>query len=197
MDIFRTCVNGTGDVEGCLLTEEVLRFMGNMGLVECLRSRTKKECFRECLYRCGAECLEMCIMAVDVASGIAKARDLAEDVERAAEMGADPLDAAVAAFMLELDKAARKGCPDRAIEARILFITLVELKNLLKERELLLLLAPLLAVEYACVGDEVFETVEAIRKAVGEEVTKRIVAALEEGGIKIGRTIIWFPPVRQ
>ncbi len=197
MDTFKMCIEGTRDVEGCLFTEEVLRFMETMRLVECAASRTEESCLIECLYKCGAECLEMCIAAADVAAGIAKARSLAEDVKLAAEMGVDQLDAAVATFMMELSKAAGKGCPDRAIEARRLFITLVELKNLLKERELLLLLAPLLAVEHPCTGDEVFETLEMIRKSIGEEMVKRITAALEEGAVKIGRTIIWFPPVRQ
>ncbi len=195
MDIFRTCVKGTGDVEGCLFTEEVLRFIEAMNLVECV-GRKKKECFRECLNRCGAECLEMCVAAVDVAAAIAKARSLAEDVKLAAALGVDPLDAAAVAFMLELRKAVEKDCPDRAIELRILFITLVELKNLLKKQELLLLLAPLLAAEYTCVGDEVFETLEAIRHGIREEMVKRIVAALEEGALKIGHTIIQFPPIR-
>ncbi len=197
MDTFRMCIEGTRDVEGCLFTEEVLRFMETMRLVECAASKTEESCLIECLYKCGAECLEMCIAATGVAAGIAKARSLAEDVKLAAEMGVDQLDAAVAAFMMELSKATKKGCPDRAIEARSLFVTLVELKNLLRERELLLLLAPLLAAEYTCVGDEVFETLEMIRKSIGEEMTKRITAALEEGAVKIGRTIIWFPPVRQ
>ncbi len=197
MDTFKMCIEGTRDVEGCLFTEEVLRFMETMRLVECTASKTEESCLIECLYKCGAECLEMCIAATGVAAGIAKARSLAEDVKRAAEMGVDQLEAATAMFLIELNKAARKGCPDRAIEARRLFVTLVELKNLLKERELLLLLAPLLAVEHPCMGDEVFETLEAIRSSIGEEMTRRVVAALEEGAVKIGRTIIWFPPVRQ
>jgi hypothetical protein len=73
---------------------------------------------------------------------------------------------------------------------------LIELKNLLRSREVLLLLAPLLAVEHTCVGDAVYDFVESARQGIGEELTKRIVAAMEEGALKIGKTIIWFPPVR-
>jgi len=71
-----------------------------------------------------------------------------------------------------------------------------ELKDLLRNKEVLLLLAPLLAVEHTCVGDEVFEFLEAARRGIGEEMTKRIVAALEEGAVEIGNSVIQFPPVQ-
>jgi hypothetical protein len=60
----------------------------------------------------------------------------------------------------------------------------------------MLLLAPLLAAEYACVGDEIFEFLEEARGTIGEEMARRIVAALENGGVVIGKVILWFPPVK-
>jgi hypothetical protein len=136
------------------------------------------------------------MVAVDTAIGIAKARNLMEDIKLAASAGIDPLDVAAAAVALELVKAIEVECPDRAVITRTLTIMLIELKNLLRSREVLLLLAPLLAVEHTCVGDAVYDFVESARQGIGEELTKRIVAAMEEGALKIGKTIIWFPPVR-
>jgi hypothetical protein len=196
MDQFRACVEGTGDVEGCLLTRDVLGLVENMRLVECVMTRTTKECLRECVERCGEECIDLCLVAVDTAVGIAKARNLMSDIELAASVGIDPLDVAAAAVALELWKAVQMDCPDRAVMTRTLVITVMELKNLLRNQEVLLLLAPLLAVEHTCMGDEVFEFLEAARRGIGEEMVKRIVAAMEEGGVKIGNSIIRFPPVR-
>jgi|GEM_PF-6162484 len=195
-DRFKMCVEGTGDVEGCLLTRDVLGLVEGMDLAECVRARTTKECFVECVKKCGVECRDLCLMAVNTAVGIAKAGDIALDVAFAASIGVNPLDAAAAAIVLELTKAMEVECPDRATIARTLVVTLIELKNLLRNREMLLLLAPLLAVEHTCVGDEIFEFLEATRQGIGEEMTKRIAAALEEGAVKIGNTIIQFPPVR-
>ncbi len=195
-DRFRACVQGTGDVEGCLLTRDVLGLIDGMDLAECVRERAAKECFAECVERCGVECVDLCLVAVDTAVGIAKARNLMEDIALAASAGVDPLDVAAAAVVLELRKAVEAECPDRAVITRTLTIMLIELKNLLRSREVLLLLAPLLAVEHTCVGDDVFEFLEASRQGIGEEMTKRIVAAMEEGALKIGNTIIQFPPVR-
>jgi hypothetical protein len=195
-DQFKVCVEGTGDVEGCLLTRDVLGLIEGMNLVECVTAKAAKECLRECVEKCGEECIDLCLAAVDTAVGIAKARNLMEDVALAASAGVDPLDVATAAVVLELWKAVQMDCPDRAAMTKTLVITVVELKNLLRNQEVLLLLAPLLAVEHTCVGDEVFEFLEAARRGIGEEMTQRIVAALEEGAVKIGNSIIRFPPVR-
>jgi hypothetical protein len=195
-DRFRACVEGTGDVEGCLLTRDVLGLIEGMDLAECMRTRAAEECFAECVEKCGEECAGLCLAAVATAAGIAKARDLMEDIALAASAGADPLDAAAAAVALELKKAAEIECPDRAVVTRTLVITVAELKDLLRNKEVLLLLAPLLAVEHTCVGDEVFEFLEAARRGIGEEMTKRIVAALEEGAVEIGNSVIQFPPVQ-
>jgi len=195
-DRFKMCVEGTGDVEGCLLTRDVLGLIQSIDLVKCVKTKGTKECLVECVEKCGAECIDLCTMAMNVAVGIAKAGDIALDVAFAASIGVNPLDAAAAAIVLELTKAMEVECPDRATIARTLVVTLIELKNLLRNREMLLLLAPLLAVEHTCVGDEIFEFLEATRQGIGEEMTKRIAAALEEGAVKIGNTIIQFPPVR-
>ena len=194
-ELFRACIEGTKDVEGCLLTRDVLRLAESMNLVACVQTTTAKECFVKCVENCGEECVDLCLAAVDVAVGIAKARNVMEDVALAALAGVDPLDAAAAALVLEMKRAMERGCPDRVAVARTLVITVVELKNLLRKQEVLLLLAPLLAVEHTCVGEEVFEYLEVIRPFIEEEMTKRIVAALEEGAVQIGRTIIQFPPV--
>jgi hypothetical protein len=195
-DRFRACVEGTGDVEGCLLTRDVLGLIDGMDLAECVRKRTAEECFVECVEKCGVECVDLCLVAVDTAIGIAKAWNLMEDIKFAASAGIDPLDATAAAVALELRKAVEAECPDRAVITRTLTIMLIELKNLLRNQEVLLLLAPLLAVEHTCVGDSVYDFLEAARQGIGEELTKRIVAAMEEGALKIGKTIIQFPPVR-
>jgi hypothetical protein len=195
-DRFRACVEGTGDVEGCLLTRDVLGLIEGMDLAECVRTGTAEECFVRCVEKCGEECTDLCLAAVSTAAGIAKARNLMEDIALAASAGVGPLDAAAAAVVLELRKAVEVECPDRAAITKTLTIMLIELKNLLRSKEVLLLLAPLLAVEHTCVGDAVYEFLEAARQGIGEDLTKRIVAALEEGAVKVGNSIIRFPPVR-
>jgi len=197
MDKLEMCIRGTGDPEGCALTHRVLEMVQQMDLVECVRGRGAKECFEECLQKCrGEDCGGLCISAVDVAYGMSLALDMARDVQLAALMGVEPLDAAALSFAVRLEKVWEKECPDRAAAARILVAALVELRNLLRIRELLLLLAPLLSAEHGCTGEEVFEFLDSIVMAVGEEMVAKIAAALEEGAVVVGNVVIRFPPVR-
>ena len=110
------------------------------------------------------------------------------------------------AFKEELESAKTKECPEKAVAARILFIAAMELfMNMQKAavpklqklaEDLLLLTAPALAEAYQCIGDEVFEYLEAVRPFIGEEVTKRIAVALEEGAALVGGVDFKLKPVK-
>ena len=197
MDKLEACIEGTGDAEACRFTSRVIEMVEQMNLVKCVREKHAGECFKECLEKCrGEDCEQLCMSAIDTAFGMALALDVMEDAKVGVLMGIKLLDAVVVSFVMHVEKVWEKECPDRAVTARILMVTLTELRRLLRKNKLMLLSAPLLSAEHTCVGDEVFDFLDSIRGAVGEEMVKRIVAALEEGVVKIGRTVIKFPPVK-
>jgi len=194
---FENCVGATGDQEACRTVQRVFQLVKELSLVECVERRKVKKCFDACLDRCGGEeCVDLCIGALDVAVGLAVARGLAEGAKMVALFGVSPAEAAAAAFAYMLQKAGRTKCPERADAARILNIVAVELRNLLGAQDLLLLLAPAVAVVHSCIGDEAFDVLDAIMSAVGEETTARIAAALEEGVVAVGNVVVKFPPVK-
>ena len=180
-------------------------------LAECMWERREAEkCFQECLKKCrGERCEEACLGALEVATGTVVAYLIAGRAIRAVELkGSGLMESIASAFKEELERAKAEECPDKAVTARILSTAAVELfmnmqkaaggyPNLRKLAEdLLLLAAPALAEAYQCVGDEVFEYLEVVRPFIGEEVTKRIVAALEEGSVLVGGVDFKFKPVK-
>jgi hypothetical protein len=207
MDRFEKCVEATKDPQFCSYLYQINQLIN--GLAGCVVERGAEECFRECLKRCRGEgCEETCLGALEVAVGTAVAREVVRRAALvAALLGADLINAVALIFSEELKSAEAKECPDKAVAARILSIAAVELfMNLQKAAEsspklrdrvqsLLLLAAPALAAAYQCVGEEVFEYLETVRPLIGEEMTKRIVAALEEGAVLVGGVVINFKPV--
>ncbi|MFZ8839149.1 MAG: hypothetical protein ACO2PM_09525 [Pyrobaculum sp.] len=180
-------------------------------LVECmLKGGEADDCIQECLRECrGERCEEACLGALGVATGTMTAYLIAGRAIRAVELkGSGLMESIASAFKEELERAKAEECPDKAVTARILFMATVELfmgvqevagghPNLRKPAEnLLLLAAPALAEAYQCVGDEVFEYLEAVRPFIGEEAAKRIVAALEEGSVLVGGVDFKFKPVK-
>jgi hypothetical protein len=137
--------------------------------------------------------------------GIAEARKLAERAALAVILlGLNPVDAVAAAFDAEVKKAEGMECPQRAIAGRILAAAAVELYKSFQKvpslqkhaQDVLTLMAPALALAYQCMGEEVFEYLELARPFIGEDATRRIVAALEEGGVLVGGATIQFKPVK-
>jgi hypothetical protein len=182
-------------------TQRVLEMVRQMDLIKCVQKSHTEECFEKCMERCtGENCWLLCMGAVKTAIGLMLARNIIRDAKIGIRMGVEPLDALAISFAARLEPVWRKRCPDRVIEARILEVTLMELRRLVKneklKKKLMLLLAPLLSAEYTCVGDEVFDFLDEARGTLGEKTVQRIVAALENGGLVIGKIILWFPPAK-
>jgi hypothetical protein len=204
MDKFEKCVEVTKDPQFCSYLYQINQLINS--LAECVAEKGVKECYYACLKRGGGE--ETCLRALEVAVGMAVARDVVKRAALAtALLGTDLINTIAQIFNEELKSAEAKECPDKAVAARILSIAAVELfMNFQKTAEsspklrdrvqsLLLLAAPALAAAYQCVGEEVFEYLETVRPLIGEEAVKRIVAALEEGAALVGDVVINFKPV--
>jgi len=197
------CVEATGDPQLCSYLRQVNQLAD--GLVECVKRESAKVCFNACLKRCrGERCEEACLGALEVATGAAVARELAEGATLAAVLlGADPVDAVALAFDTQVKRAEEKDCPDKMVAARILSIAAIELYRGFrkvadeKAQDLLMLLAPAFALAHQCVGEEVFDYLEPIKPIIGEDATGRIVAALEQGAAVVGDVVIKFKPVKQ
>ena len=207
MDEVEECVEATKDPQFCSSLYKINQLVNS--LAECMWKREAEECFQECLKRCRGEgCEETCLGVLEVAVGTVAAHLIAKQAIQATELkGSDLMKSIASAFKEELESAKAKECPEKAVAARILFIAAVELfMNMRKAagdspklqklaEDLLLLTAPALAEAYQCVGDEVFEYLEVVRPFIGEEVTKRIAAALEEGAALVGGVDFKFKPV--
>lgn len=208
MDAVEKCVEVTKDPYFCLSLYQINQLINS--LAECVLDRDAEDCFQECLKRCRGEgCGETCLGALEVAVGTVAARMIAGRAIQVAELkGSDLMESIALTFKEELRSAEAKECPDKAAAARILSIAAVELfMNMQKAvgsspelrklaEDLLLLTAPALAAAYECVGDEVFEYLEVVRPLIGEEMTERIVAALEEGIVLVGGVDFKFKPVK-
>ncbi len=216
MDAFEKCVEATGDPQLCLLAYRAGQLVGR--LVECVVFRSAKECFEDCLGMCRGEgCEVTCLNAVETALGVAMAWSVAtRAAEAAALLGSDPLSTIALAFDAELKKAEKRDCPERETASRVFAVVAAELYNIfrktpnLQERaqEVLLLLAPALALGYQCVGDEVFEYLDLLRPFIEDSakeakneserkgVVERIAAAMEQGGVIVGNVIIRFKPTK-
>jgi hypothetical protein len=203
MDWFEKCIERTKDSQFC----EHIRQAGELAdsLFGCVMKKKDKECFEECLRRCkGERCGEVCAGALEVALGALAAKDLAERAVAAAILGISPLDAAAMAFNAKLRRVEEEECPGKAFTARVLAATVTTLYMGLKEapalqedaQEVLMLLAPALAVLYQCVGEDAHENLEMMRPFIGEA-AERIAATMEEGIVNVGNVFIRFKPAKQ
>jgi hypothetical protein len=204
MDVFERCVEAFGDPQLCLSMRQVGSLV--RGLVNCVEAFDVEVCYRMCLQGCrGGGCEGACLGALEVALGVLAARAAAMRAAAAVTLlGIDVVDAVALAFDAEVKKVKEMDCPAREVAAKALAAAAVELHKAFKKvpalqkyaQDILLLTAPALAVVHRCVGDRAFEYLEFIRPFVGEEVIKRIVAAMEEGAVLIGNTTIKFEAVR-
>jgi hypothetical protein len=208
MDEVEKCVKVTKNPQFCSSLYEINRLIDS--LAECMWERDVEECFQECLKKCrGERCEETCLGALEVAVGTAMAYLIARRAIQVADLkGYDLMKSIASVFKEELEGAKAKECPEKAIGGQVLSIAAVELfMNLQKAagsspklrklaEDLLLLMAPALAEVHACIGDEVFEYLETVRPFIGEEATKRIVAAMEEGAVSVGGVEFKFGPVK-
>jgi hypothetical protein len=202
MDVFERCVAAAGDPRLCSFAFQV----GVAGLAECLEVRDAGSCYRACLEGCpGDGCEEACLVAAEVALGVVVARRVARRAAAVAERrGLDPLDAVALIFDGEVRKAGAADCLERGAAALVLVVAAVELYAGFRgvpdlrgrAQDVLLLAAPALATAYPCVGEEVFEYLELVRPFVGEEAVGRVVAAVEEGSVLVGSTLVRFEPVK-
>ncbi len=204
MDAFERCLRAFGDLQFCLSMRQVGSLV--RGLANCVEALGAEVCYRMCLEACrGEECEGACLGALEVALGVLAARAVAGRAAVATTiLGIDPVDAVVLAFDAEVKKVKEMDCPARGAAAKALAAAAVELHKAFKKvpnlqkhaQDALLLMAPALAAAHRCAGDRVFEYLEFIRPFVGEEVIKRIVAAMEEGAVVIGNSTVRFEPVR-
>ncbi len=211
MDAFEKCVEATGNPQLCTLAYRAGQLVGR--LVECVVLRSAKECFEDCLKMHQGESEVVCLNAVETALGVAVAWDMAARAAKAAALlNSDPLNTVALAFDAELKKAEEKECPERETASRVFAVAAAELHNIFKKtqelqkhaQDVLLLLAPALALGYRCVGEEVFEYLDLLRPFIepaesGKEeksAVERIVAAMEQGGVVVGNVIIRFKPVK-
>ncbi len=76
MDAFKKCIEATGNPQLCLFAQQTGQLVG--GLVECVATRSMKDCFDACLKRCQWKgCEAMCLSALETAMGIAVAGRIA------------------------------------------------------------------------------------------------------------------------
>ncbi len=206
MDAFEKCVEVAKDPQFCSSLYKINQLINS--LAGCVWERGVEECFQECLKRCrGDGCRETCLGALEVAVGTVAARMIAGTAIQVAKLkGSDLMRSIASTFKEELESAKAKECPDKAAAARILSIASVELFMSMQKagppnlrelaEDLLLLMAPALAEAHQCVGDEVFEYLEVVKPLIGEEVAKKIAAAMEEGTVLVGGVDFKFKPVK-
>jgi hypothetical protein len=204
MDWFQECVEKTKDPNLCTSLKRIGELTGV--LVDCVKVLGVDVCFHVCLKKCQGEgCEAACLNALETALGIVEARRIARGASLVTVLlGVDPTYAVATAFEAELQKAEKMECPQKAIAGRILAAAAVELHksfqrvpSLQKDaQDVLTLMAPALALAYQCVREVVFEYLELARPFIGEDATRRIVAALEEGGVLVGGATIQFKPVK-
>ncbi len=203
--MFEKCVGIFGDPQHCSFVQRFGQLYESV--LECVeKSQNVGECLRDCFKRCRGEgCEEMCLGAVETISGMVVAKDMAENAATlVSRHKLDPAVAVATVFNVELGKVKKMRCPEKGVGARILTAAVLELYSSFEEesasrryaQDVLLLLAPALAEAYRCMGESAFGYLDGIRPFVGEEVVKKIVAAMEEGVVIIGDVEIRFKPVK-
>jgi len=203
MDAFENCVEKAGQ-QLCSLLRRVNQLTKE--LVDCIEVRDAKSCYDACLEKCrGDDCKVVCVNAVEVALGVLAARDIARRAAAATGLlGLDPIDAIAIVFDAEVKKIEKMECPERADVAMILAAAAVELHKASKvvpgmqerTQDVLLLIAPALALAYRCAGEEAFTQLDLMMPFIGEEAVGRITDALENGVVLVGNTLIKFEPVK-
>jgi hypothetical protein len=197
MNDYEECLKAFNDPERCGFVSKAAQLAESLRLEECLERRGVQRCLNICLKNCEeGDCEEVCLGALEMASARSIARKLVQGaVAAASENGVTVPEAAAAGFYMLLNEPG-DDCVAKIVTMRVMGLAAVELRNLLGEQEMLLLLAPAIAAAYECIGDEAFNLLDTMELAVGREMAERIAAALEEGVVKIGNIALKFTPVK-
>jgi hypothetical protein len=197
MDDYETCLKKFKDPEMCRFGLRVVHLAETLRLDECLERHEAQRCLNMCLKNCkGENCNQVCLYALDAAVAKNIARKLARGaVAAATETDLTIPEAAAMGFHMLLKEPA-SDCVTKVASMRILGMVAVELRYLLGVQDLLLLLAPAIAMAYECIRDEAFNLLDMVAPSIGQEMAERIAAALQEGVVKIGRITLKFPPAK-
>jgi len=197
MNGYEECIKTFNDPERCRFASKVAQLAEALKLEECLERRGPQKCLNICLKNCEeGDCDEVCFSALEMASARSIARRLVQGaVAAASEDGVTVSEAAAAGFYMLLSEPG-DDCVAKIVTMRVMGLAAVELKNLLGEQEMLLLLAPAIAAAYECIGEDALNLLDMMEATIGREMAERIAAALEEGAVKIGRFTFRFTPVK-
>jgi hypothetical protein len=195
------CVEAVKDPQLCSLAG--LAGQLSRMLVGCVEeSESLRACYYACLRACrGEDCEAACLSALEVALGVAMARDIARRATAITCLSGNAVDVVALLFETELKRIGEMECPKKAVAARVLLLATIELYKAFKKvpelqkwaQDVLLIAAPALATAHKC-GKQVFD-LEVIKPFVGEETMKRIAAAMKEGNVLVGNIRIKFVPV--
>ena len=194
---YEECLKTFNDPEMCRFGFRVTQLAEFLRLEECLERRRPQKCLDACLKTCrGENCGELCASALNAVAAMGVAHKLihwAVDVAR--RTGLTIPEAVAVGFYVLLD-APGSDCAARVGMMRVMGLVAVELRNLLGMRKMLLLMAPAIAKAHECIGDEAFNMLDMAAPAIGQNMAKRIAAALDEGVVKIRRVVLTFPPAK-
>ena len=203
MDMFEKCIEKFGSSQLCSRVQQIVQLLAD--LRQCMKSQEEIDCFSDCFEKCEKEgCEEACADALVMFMGTMQAAMLGKRASQvAASRGLSHVDAVALVFEEELKNVEEEDCPEKAISAQALAVAVIELNNSFQSvanlrdqaEDVLLLMAPALAVAHQCIGKDVFRYLELMKVLIKEETVKRIAAALEEGAVLVGNTTIKFKPV--
>jgi hypothetical protein len=194
---YKECLKRFKNPEMCRFGFRVSQLAEGLGLEECIERRGPQKCLDACLKSCkGENCGELCASALNAAAAVGIARRLIHWAVEAARKTRLTIPEAVAVgFYMLLDEPG-SDCATRVSSMRVMGLAAVELRNLLGMRKMLLLMAPAVAKAYECIGDDAFTILDMAAPAIGQDMAKRIAAALDEGVVKIRRVVLTFPPAK-
>jgi hypothetical protein len=195
------CIKELKDRKACEFMYRVFKMIEELRLEECVAKNDIDKCFDACMKSCkNGNCDRLCEHAVDHAAVAVIARKMLLEAARiAARTRAELLGLLAVEFASMLERFIRELGDCRQKERAVyLFSTIaVELAKLVGSRELVLLIAPVLALTRECIEGQIDGVLETVRIIAGEEYAARIAAALEEGAVKIGSAVIRFPSSRR
>ena len=196
MDDYETCLKRFNDPLVCGFGLRVVQLAEDLD--KCVEKNGPQRCLDECLKSCrGENCDRVCLNAVDMAVARNIARTLAQGaVAAASETDLTVPEAVAVGFRILMEESSDGDCFARLSSMRLLSFVAMDLKKLLGMQDMLLLMAPALAIAYDCVGDEAFRFLNNIAITIGREMSEKIAAALRKGVVEIGRITITFPPAR-
>jgi len=197
VDSYEECLKTFKDPEMCRFGQRAVQLVEALRLEECLERHKPQKCLDVCLKNCKEKnCRDLCLSAMDMAAAKGLARRLVQGaIDVASDAGVAIPEAVAIGFYMLLNEP-NDDCIAKIISMRVLGLVAVELRRLLGMKDLLLLLAPTIAMAYECIGDDAFSLLDTLAPTIGQETAERIAAALEEGIVKIGNIELKFPPVK-